>query len=59
MAFFKKKPRKEEPSRGGRTPEDIEPKNLQEKSKYGQKSRIDENILRNGPDKGFVWYEEG
>jgi hypothetical protein len=59
MGFFKKKAKKEEPARGGRTPEDIEPKNLREKSKYGQKSRIDESILRNGPDKGFVWYEEG
>ncbi|MBU1318661.1 MAG: hypothetical protein KKG33_08070 [candidate division Zixibacteria bacterium] len=59
MGIFRKKSKKDDPPRDRQSHEPMQPKNLQEKSKYGQRSKIDESILRNGPDKGFVWYEEG
>lgn len=59
MGIFRRKSKKDGPPRGKQSHEPTQPRNLQEKSKYGQRSKIDESILRNGPDKGFVWYEEG
>ena len=31
---------------------------LKENSNRAQRSKIGEKILRDGPDKGFVWYDE-
>lgn len=57
MSFFRKKS-KAKKSQETDTHGQIGPKNVEKESNREKRSKIDENILRNGPDEGFVWYEE-
>jgi hypothetical protein len=58
MGIFKRK-NKAKKSRSDETTADRgSPKGLKTDSNRQQRSKVDEEILRNGPDKGFVWYEE-
>jgi len=59
MGIFRKKQNREK-SNGELSRTKANDRNivLKDKSRFGQRSQVNENILRNGPDAGFAYYDE-
>jgi len=58
MNFFRKKNKAKRPNTSEIPLPGIHSNDIKKNSNHGQRSKVDEKILRNGPDTGFVWYEE-
>lgn len=57
MGFFRKKG-KSEKSEVPDQARQVKPNLVKPESNKVRRSKVDEKIIRTGPDDGFVWYEE-
>lgn len=58
MSFFRKKDKDKSSDTNLSPLPDVDRKDMKRNANKKQRSKVDEKILRDGPDAGFVWNEE-
>jgi hypothetical protein len=58
MGLFRKKSKAKRPDTNRTSQQVTELGRLKGNANRKRRSKIDENILRSGPDTGFVWHED-